>query len=327
MSVSEQEAKQQIAQMRQALESMRASARRSSYVRALGVLVGFVIVGIYVYLMISLGFSVAHSKQFVPLVKQRIEMLAIQTKVQQAVKAALPAYRDEGEKLLKGMNLQEPLEKEGLALVEELRPVLLSEVDRAWPQLQEALIVEGNEAAKQLETDLQAVLEARLEAIVRKHSTQIQGETGLTEEKTAQVMLNIIDAGQQAMLGIVEKRWGENKAKLEEIAALVDRLPALPTMTEAELLEHMRDVLMALVKSKLPDYDPEAELGQSLVRPTAASMQPARTVAVPAGKAVPTEADIQKMEEALKQPNLPPEARQAILKALENARAAMKGAE
>ncbi len=312
MSVSEQEAKQQIAQMRHALVSMKASARRASYVRIIGVIIGFGIVGIYVYLFISLGAAVAGSNRFRPLVEERLKTLDVQRKAVQVVEKAVPIYLEEGKKMLSTMDLS-PVQKEAMALAEDLRPVMLAEMDRVWPKLQDALIVEGNQAAQQLETNLQTVLDTRLQAIVNKHSTQIQSETGLSEAQTAQVMTNIVDAGQQAVLSMVEKRWGENQKVLEAIAALVDKLPALPPMPESELLEHMRDTLIALVKYKLPDYDLEAAIGQSL---QANAMAPVR----PVQSAQSLQAQIMALEEQLKKPDLPAEAREGLQKTLDAAK-------
>ncbi len=190
MSVSEQEAKQQIAQMRHALVSMKASARRASYVRIVGVIVGFAIVGIYVYLFIHLGVSLAKSDKFRPLVEQRLETLGLQDKAVKVAERAFPIYVEAGKDMLSKMDLT-PAENEASALLEDLRPVLQSEAERVLPKLQQAAVVEANAGAKEAETKLQALLDTRLQAMVDKHSSQIQSQTGLTEAQTAQVMHNI----------------------------------------------------------------------------------------------------------------------------------------
>jgi len=250
------------------------------------------------------------------------------------VKQALPKYTDAGRAMLQKMDLT-PVEKEGVALVSDLRPVLMSEMDRVWPELQEALIVEGNNGAKQLETNLQTVLDKRLNAIVQRHTQQVQTQTGLTQAQAAQVMTNITEAGKQAMLSMLDKRWGENEKKLEAISALVDQLPPLPPMTEAELLNHLRDTLIALVKYKLPDYDLEAAGWQNLApvaapSGNAAAPRPATPPkAAPAAvKAPPTASEIKQqevkqLEEALKRPGLTADQRQKIQKALDEAKAGL----
>jgi 5-bromo-4-chloroindolyl phosphate hydrolysis protein len=265
MSVSEQEAKQQIAQMRLALESMKASARRASYVKFFGVIIGFAIVGVYVYLFISLGAALAHSTKWVDVIKGRPEVQNLQEVVKKTATSVVPVYLKEGQKMVQSMNLQEPLMQEGSAFLKDIGPFAQDELQRELPKLQSAVIVEANQAANELEVDLQGMLQKRLEAMIQKHSAQIETETGLTEVKAAEILDSITTAAQTAILNVIQKRWGANQKKLAEIADLVDQLPALPPMSEADLLDHMRGTLIALVKIKLPDYDLEAETGKMLI--------------------------------------------------------------
>ncbi len=332
MSVSEQEAKQQIAQMRHALESMKASARRSSYVRIVGVIVGFAIVIVYVALFIHLGMNLSKSEKFKPIVEERLKTLGLQETAVKVVEKALPTYLEAGKDMLSKMDLT-PAEEQASALLQDLRPMLASEANRMWPKLQDALILQGNAGAKEAETKLQAMLDKRLQAMIEKHSSQIQSQTGLTEAQTAQVMHNINEAGKQAMLSIIQKRWSQNEGKLEKIAGLVDTLPALPAMSESELLEKLRDVLIALVKAKLPDYNVEDELGKHVATESSSSvvgkvMRPEAAVAGPKVTAPahpgPTAAEKVKMlEDQLKQPGLSDEQRQNIQKQLDKEKAAM----
>ncbi len=101
-------------------------------------------------------------------------------------------------------------------------------------------------------------------------------------------------------------------------------------MSEDELLEHLRDTLIALVKAKLPDYDVENELGP--LTPKAATpvvgrqQRPAATTApltAPARPA-PTAADrVKALEDQLKRTDLSDEQRQNIQKQLDKEKAAM----
>jgi len=315
MSVSEQEAKQQIAQMQQSLESMRVSARRGSYVRIVGVIVGFAIVGIYVYLFIGLGMAVKNSKEFPKIIKNRLEVLQPQKVLATAAEKALPVLWEESQKMAADMDLRAIIQPELAALVQELQPLMTQEIDRVLPHVQTAVVREGNIAVQQLHSDLQGLLDARVQTLIRKHETQIAQETGLTQDKVEQILVNIIDANQEALLSVVQKRWGDNTTQLAHIANLVDELPVLPPLSEEELVKHTVYTLIALLKYKLPDYDLKVQIGR-----TPAPAQPA-----PGGARGPSPAElVNQLEAALKDPNLPEESSKAIRQELEKARKALQ---
>ena len=315
MSVSEQEAKQQIAQMRQSLESMRVSARRGNYVRIVGLIVGFAIVAIYVWLFYSLAMAVKNSEEFPGLIKSRLEVLQPQKVLAKAAEKALPVLWEESQKMATDMDLWSTIQPELTALVQDLQPLVTQEINRVLPQVQTAVVREGNIAAQQLRSDLQGLLDARVQALIRRHQTQITQQTGLTEDKVEQILVNIIDANQEALLNVVRKRWGDNTEQLAHIANLVDELPALPPLSEDELVKHTIYTLVALLKYKLPDYDLAAQIGTVTA--------PARQAPGGASGLSPAEL-VTQLEAALKDPNLPEESSKAIRQELEKARKALQ---
>ena len=108
---TEQQVKAQVAEMRQALESARASARTGGVVRVLGVIVGLVIVGIYVWVFLSLIQSVVKSKEMETALTTRLEGLQrdaglTQDGVQRVLKAVQPTLVDEAKRAIKDAGLE-----------------------------------------------------------------------------------------------------------------------------------------------------------------------------------------------------------------------------
>jgi len=303
MSVTEQEVKGHIAEMRESLQTIRSSLRTGTVVRLLGLVVGLVIVAFYVLSFWNLGKNLLQSGELQAEVKKRVEQVPVQRIISTALEQAGPAYLQEAQNLLSDLELEQVAVEQLQLAMAELHPVLMAELERVRPKLVSALKTRTEGALTRFESEMRALLEERLENMIRDNQNLIAEGTDLTEEEVQDILINVIEANQEALMAVVQRRWERNEAVVHDIGELVLEFPELPEMTEEELLAETRDVLVALLKHKLPDYEFEPELEIAAPEEADLSLEDLR--------AMPEEA----LEGYLQQ--LPPQARQGIRKALE----------
>ncbi|MFO7959299.1 MAG: hypothetical protein R6X33_19625 [Candidatus Brocadiia bacterium] len=254
MSVTEQEAKGHIAEMRESLQTIRASLRTGTVVRLVGLVVGLLIVGFYVYSFLGMGRELAESGELQAELRRRVEEVPVQRIISTALEQAGPAYMQETQALLKELQIEQAAVEQMQLAMEDLRPVLMEELDRVRPELAAILKSRAEGALSRFESELRTLLEERLENMIRRQQSVIAEGTDLTEEEVQNILINVIEANQEALMAVVNRRWQRDEAVVHDIGQMMLEFPELPRMTEEELLEETRDVLLALLKRRLPDY-------------------------------------------------------------------------
>lgn len=255
MSVSDQEVRSEVAEARESLQMIRASLRTGMVIRFVGLVAGIIIVVIYVYSFMGLADRVARSGRIEQAVKERVELLNVHQGVQQIIREAGPVYMEEVRQVLSEMGLGEMLSTQLRGAYEDLRPVLLEEFSRVRPRLAEALRGQLQRTAAQLEVELQEMVEARMAQIIRDRQASLAAEADVSEEDVEKFLVNMIDANQQALMSVIDRRWAGSEQDLYEIRDMAAQLPELPAMDDQALLDHTVRVLVALLKYKLPDYE------------------------------------------------------------------------
>lgn len=254
MSVTEQEAKGHIAEMRESLQTIRASLRTGTMVRLIGLVVGLLIVGFYVISFLGMGRELAQSGELQAELRRRVEQVPVQRIISTALEQAGPAYMQETQALLTDLQLEQAAVEQMQLAMEDLRPVLMGELDRVRPELAAILKSRAEGALSRFESELRTLLEERLENMIRRQQGVIAEGTDLTEEDVQNILINVIEANQEALMAVVNRRWQRDEAVVHDIGQMMLEFPELPRMTEEELLEETRDVLLALLKRRLPDY-------------------------------------------------------------------------
>jgi len=224
MSASEQEVRSQIAEMREALQSARASARTGKIIGVLGVLVGLAIVAIYVVLFIGLGKSVVKSDELPRVLRARVERLQLDRAVSQIIEEAAPAYLAEARTLVEDLELPKLASEELQLMMKDLEPVLRQELERVRPQLQIVLENQREQTLNAVEGMLQQKLNARLQTIISRQGQRISEEQGLDEATLQMVATNLVDASGEAFRGMIEKRKGNLQEELAEMQKLLDQV-------------------------------------------------------------------------------------------------------
>lgn len=262
MSTTEQEVHGQIAEMRESLQTIRTSLRRGTLVRFLGLLVGLLIVAFFIWSFWTMGRDLVATGELQTEFTRQIEQIPVQRIASVSIEQAGPVYLEEVQALLAELGLEEALAEELDLAMMELEPVLSRELERIRPRLTTALQARGEALLVNLESELKDMLMGRLEGIVRRQQHLITDEVDLTPEQVEEILLNVIEANQDALLTVVERRWHRIEGDVFRIGELALEFPELPTMTEAQILAELRDVLMALIKYRLPDYEfrPEVAL-------------------------------------------------------------------
>ncbi len=257
MSVSELQ--DELAEARESLHTIRASSRKASLVRLLGVVVGLVIVLLYLWAYWSLALSLAQSEDLKTQFEQQFEQLQIGQNLQMVFKETGPTFREELLKLIEEMGLQETISNELNAFAEDVQPIAREQFNRVAPQLTGALQMAAQDVLAELRTELRELLEDRLTGMIREHETMIAEQAQLSEDDLRLVVSKIIEANHLALFNVLEKRWGEGKQDFEEILALIEQFPPLPDdKTEEQIVDQSVKVLLALMKEQLPTYKFEA---------------------------------------------------------------------
>ena len=257
MSTSEQELKGQIAGMREALRSARASARTGKIVGILGVLVGLCVVALYVLAFLNLGKRVAESKELPRIVLQRVEQLRLQDILVEVAEEAAPVYLEEARELLKDMELPKVAQEELRLMLKDVEPVVRAELERVAPELRHMLMAQKDRTLKELQRRVERKLGDRLTTIVGRQEQRLD-TLGLDEQKLAMIVTNLQDAALGALRKVVERRMGNVEEEMQRILKIVAEIPPLPQAalaTRESVANEMVLVLLALLKENLPEYD------------------------------------------------------------------------
>ena len=257
MSTSEQELKGQIAGMREALRSARASARTGKIVGILGVLVGLCVVALYVLAFLNLGKRVAESKELPRIVLQRVEQLRLQDILVEVAEEAAPVYLAEARELLEDMELPKVAQEELRLMLKDVEPVVRAELERVAPELRHMLMAQKDRTLKELQRRVERKLGDRLTTIVGRQEQRLD-TLGLDEQKLAMIVTNLQDAALGALRKVVERRMGNVEEEMQRILKIVAEIPPLPQAalaTRESVANEMVLVLLALLKENLPEYD------------------------------------------------------------------------
>lgn len=271
MSTSEQELRGQIAGMREALRSARASARTGRIVGILGVVVGLCVVACYVVAFINLGKSVAQPEKFMPLLQARAKQFDAPNTLKKVFNDTYPTYVEEGRNLLKEIDLPEVARRELDAARAEVQPLVEQELRRVAPKLEEMLLTQKEQTLANLQKLIEKKLGDHLTTTVRRQEQRLGRDLNLNQESLAQMVTNLQDASIGALQKVVEKRVGNVKGELTEIAKDVGQLPALPESPRGAILDEMALVLGALIREALPEYEnvdlDAAAIGKATAQP------------------------------------------------------------
>lgn len=264
MSANEEEVKGQIAEMRQALESAKESRRIATYVRAVGTLLGFVIVGLFVWLGVYRPFMrlAENPEPMREAAREQLETLQLGDKMMTIAREAAPTYAELAQEIAQDVGLMEAVQEQARLLAEDLRPTLEEAALAQRGPVREALEQQARRATEDLRAELNAIVRARLRSTLREQEASLQRETGLSEQKFALLVQNLNEAVRQAFINMAKRREGDLVERLEAIGKIVKGFPEVPPMSEEQLLEHTGRTLIALLKYKLPEYDFEEAMEQ-----------------------------------------------------------------
>jgi hypothetical protein len=320
MSTSEQGIKSQVAEMRQALRSARASARTGKIIYLLGVVAGLAIVAIYVVLFLTVIQSVAEPQRLGQMLQERLDRIQLDEGLQKVIKVAGPEYVAGARELLEGLDLPDIASRELQTMLKDLEPVLLAQIQRVRPRLEKMIETQKDKTLQDLEELLRASLGTRLADAVGRHEADLGEGTGLDAEGLAQLVMGLRDASTDGLAQVIMARRGNLEDEMKKMGALLSDIPPLPPQSQEAVLEDLGRVLVALLKENLPGYEFEAEL-PALQPPMMPPGPPAKVlerVEKARGEKVPEAAGAPSPEAIIK------ERGEAAMKAGEEARAKAK---
>ncbi|MHC4591851.1 MAG: hypothetical protein ACYS8L_04040 [Planctomycetota bacterium] len=260
MSTSEQGIKSQVAEMRQALRSARASARTGKIIYLLGVVAGLAIVAIYVVLFLTIIQSVAEPQRLGQMLQERFDRIQLDEGLQTVIEVAGPEYLAGARELLEGLDLPDIASRELQTMLRDLEPVLLEQLQRVRPRLERMIEIQKDKTLQDLEGLLRASLGERLADAVGRHEADLGEGTGLDEEGLAQLVIGLQTASADGLAQVIMARRGDLENEMKKMGALLSDIPPLPPQSQEAVLEDLGRVLVALLKENLPGYEFEAEL-------------------------------------------------------------------
>jgi DNA uptake protein ComE-like DNA-binding protein len=261
MAVSEQEVKNQIAEMRAALDEIHASARIGSVVRILGVLVGLAIVFCLLYTSYYRRIKpLLKPEAWRPVVEKRVSNIKSQMQLEKNLPTLMrevgEAYLTEGRKLVESLDLPKVASSEFETLLKELQPVIMEQFNRILPQMQTLLASEGEKALTDAQELLDHKVSERLAGMLAQQQGKLQTDLGLTEKTVEEMVKNVRGAGEAAAEALIAKRIERNRAQIDRILDLMSSIPPLPMkLTQAELIEELGRALIGRIKYALPEYE------------------------------------------------------------------------
>ncbi len=256
MAVSEQELRSTIAQMREQLRSTAASRRRARVIGILGVVVGFCIVGLIVYSVFSQFYNISDNpEELRAAATGQIRNLQLDRKASEVAKRLMPVVQKEALALVKELDLPKVATDELKIMLRDLEPVARRELERVTPRLRDLVEAESARLQEDLRQTLEGKLADRFSESIRRHERRLE-TLDLTEEKLAQIIENLQMASAYALQDILEPRLKGVVEEMKKVGNLVLDLPPLPEeKSEEQLLIEIKDVLLALLKERLPDYE------------------------------------------------------------------------
>ena len=310
MSVSEQDVRRQIAEMQEAIESAQASRRTGTIVRAIGVVVGFIIVILFVWLGVYNPFQrvAEQPEELREAFRVRLATIDAQEKLQRISQELTPVYMPMVAQAATDVGLADAAREQARMLWTDLQPELNERLPQIRSGLRVAVEDEMRSAVNELQRRVDRLLQRRLASAIRAQEARIRGEVDLDEQEVEALLTRIVEANRQALLNMVERRWSRSQAALTDIQNMVDELPKLPPMSEQELLDHTVRTLVALLKHKLPDYDLQAQLREA--PPTRTRRRTAEPAETPT--ADHRERMIEELEQKLQDADLPEKGKDAI---------------
>ncbi len=258
MAVSEQELRDTIALMREQLRATAAARRTARVVSILGVVVGFCIVAFIVLSLFGLFKDISkHPEELRAAAVERIKLLQFDRKAKLVADELMPVAGKEVLALVKELDLPSVLMQEAKLMLKDLEPVARRELERATPRLQELLETERGKLQGEMQTMLEGKLAEHFSESIGQNEQRL-ARLNLTEEKVAQIIESLKMASADALKDVLKPRVGDVGAQLEKISELLEWLPPLPEkLSEQDLLEQLRDVLLTLVKHRLPEFEVE----------------------------------------------------------------------
>ncbi|MHC4480525.1 MAG: hypothetical protein ACYS1C_06105 [Planctomycetota bacterium] len=238
--------------------------------------------------------------------------LELDNAAERVIKEAAPVYLSEIREVVTDLKLLDAVAEEAKALLSELRPEMRRQLERVRPRVEGVLQAQRERTMASLEELLQLKLNSRLVRAIDQQSGRLQQQTGLDEEALAQLIENLHESSALALAATLDKRKGDVEEEMRKIGWLVEEIPQLPPKSEERLLSEIRDVLLALIKNRLPDYHFEALAPGELPMPAPRAGPPpevqearkkaAEKAAEAAAEAGAPEEVVEKLEEAAEKP-------------------------
>jgi len=218
--------------------------------------VGFCIVGLIVYSVFSQFYNISDNpEELRAAATGQIRNLQLDRKASEVAKRLMPVVQKEALALVKELDLPKVATDELKIMLRDLEPVARRELERVTPRLRDLVEAESARLQEDLRQTLEGKLADRFSESIRRHERRLE-TLDLTEEKLAQIIENLQMASAYALQDILEPRLKGVVEEMKKVGNLVLDLPPLPEeKSEEQLLIEIKDVLLALLKERLPDYE------------------------------------------------------------------------
>jgi hypothetical protein len=261
MTVSEQEVKDQIAEMRQALVVAQEARRRAGIIKLVGTVAGIVIVVLFVWLFIKIGLDAKNNvDDYSAAITKRIKTAQVASKVEKIAVGAMPLVQQEGTRLLNELKDDKETWAEAQAFLnEDVLPMLEAKTkNEVFPKVQ-ALAEAQFEG---MQEDLMALLEGkfkkRVEEIAQTQATNLELGTGLNEQQIDKILGNLRTCCQDAAWEMMAERGDKVWAKIEEIKKHRDELLERFDAEDVKDVD-LRDVILRILGYQILEQVPGVE--------------------------------------------------------------------
>ena len=263
MTVSEQDVRNQVAEMRQALQAAAESRRRAGVVKVMGTIAAIIIVVVFVLLFWNLATGVARNPEAIKKAfEKNIQPLHLQNMASKVAMDMMPVVQKETQKLLDDLKNDQEAIDALKAMWEDIKPTIEMKVKAAaHDKVQPALEKEGKQLLAELEEKLKEHLNERFLPLVEAAQDQLAERTDLSEEKLGEIVETLKTACEKAAQAVVKEEMEKAWAVIDKIETHHEAILEMDVSGSELDEENLTGILLKLLGYRLISETPDVAEG------------------------------------------------------------------
>ncbi|MHC4592122.1 MAG: hypothetical protein ACYS8L_05440 [Planctomycetota bacterium] len=170
-----------------------------------------------------------------------------------------PTYLSQTRQMMLELDLLTAFSDEMQVVAAEVGPTYREHLHRVAPEILQAAEAEFDGLARDIAATMQRRVAQELRRSLEKNEEYIRERTGLTPEVVEDKLAYVVVAAEEALVKLVQTRTDAYQADLEEINALLAKVPNSQREDPDWLVDEIGKVSVQLLKINLPEHESELE--------------------------------------------------------------------